>query len=556
MTLYQTIQQNAELMPQGIACEYFQYQETHATMLNKADAVGAALEASGIKAGDRVGICLPNTPELLHILYGVNRIGAVAVMLNPKSPEEELYRQLKMTQCKVLFFSHIVIHGILELHVYDAMDQVLMICVPIFQHLPLPIQIAIGKRMFPYMGLMRFRSTYESMGMSYKEFLSRGKAPVALEEDDQAPAVIIFSGGTNGTLKGILHSSYAFGESARACLETEQPLPKVVSMLAILPAFHIFGLTVAIHLPLTVQGKVVLVPFFNLGIMTKILIKECPAFFPGVPTVFERLLAYQKFQKAGEKGRLNFREFRHGFVGGDHLKDETRDVFNALIQKNHGEGYISMGYGMSECCPISVNTRESSQPKSVGFPFEGNGIRICREVDGSYQELPEGETGEIHVSSRYSMLSMLDENQEMLDPFLHEGDLDWYPTGDLGSYKNGQLYYECRERRLIKVSGNTIFSSSLEAIIKERMRFAKDVFVVPVEHKDRGQSPYVFFSCFDNFSDQESLELAKRACKGRIVKHAFPVGATCILPEEVPYTALGKIAWGTLEKIANERISK
>ena len=97
MTLYETIQRNANDNPTGIAVKYFNAEWTHSKLLLEADRVAGSLKRLGVEKGDRIGVCLPNCPDMLAILYGINKLGAVAVMFNPKSPADEMERQLKMT---------------------------------------------------------------------------------------------------------------------------------------------------------------------------------------------------------------------------------------------------------------------------------------------------------------------------------------------------------------------------------------------------------------------------------------------------------------------------
>ncbi len=553
MTLYEVILNNAKTCPDKTACRYFKYSESYGHMLENIDNVASALAAHGIVKGDCVGICMPNSPEMLHIFYAVNKLGAVAVMLNPKSPSEELYRQIAMTRCRLLMFSHVAMKQVIQMHSFEGAKMIRYVCVPVMRNLPQYIRLALIKKIKPFGDVAVYRKIYGLNAMVYNKFIKDNIRYENFEKDDKADAVMVFSGGTNGTNKAVVHSSESFNASAVACLETEKPWPQEVSMLAILPCFHIFGLTVAIHLPFLATGCVVLVPFFNLGILTGIIKNDCPAFFPGVPTIFERLLGCRRFMSLAQKGGLNFEHFRHGFVGGDTLKDSVRDEFNRIIAANGGTGYISMGYGMSECCPICVNNQTSGEGSSVGILFDGMQVRIKNPETG--ENVPEGDKGEIYIASTYLMNYGIDEEGNITRPVKDENGIAWLATGDIGSFRNNRLFYECRQRRIIKVSGNSIFASSIENIISSRLKFAKEVMAVPVPHPTRGYGVYVFFVCHESFSDDETLAMAVKACKGRVIPYALPIGASCILPSEVERTALGKVVWGKMEKLAIEKMN-
>lgn len=546
MTLYETIQKNAQDNPTGIAVKYFNTEWSYSKLLLEVDRVAGSLKRLGVEKGDRIGVCLPNCPDMLAVLYGINKLGAVAVMFNPKSPADEMERQLKMTECKGMFFSRIAIDSIMGMKNVD--EHIFMICVPILPYMPIHIKIAIMSRLAKQKSMSAFLKKYKN-GYSYGSFLKKSML-VNKVTDDKCDAVVIFSGGTNGTFKAVVHSSKSFEESALNCLETEKPLPKVVSMMAVLPAFHIFGLTVAIHLPLYAGGCTVLVPVFNLGIMTNIVKKDCPAFFPGVPTIFERLLKYPKFNKLAANGQLNFSNFKHGFVGGDNLTDAVRDEFNEIIRKNGGNGYISMGYGMSECCPICVNNRESGSFESIGIPFDDMQIKILDENEDV--ELKEEEVGEITIASRHIMSYGFDEEGNRTEPYTDENGVLWLRTGDLGYLKDNKVHYKCRQRRIIKVSGNTVFASSIEKILIENLEMANDVYVVPIPHETRGYGAFAFVKTENDIKNDELLRIVRNVCKNRMIPYAIPVGAACITEAEIPYTPIGKISWGKLEKKAQE----
>ncbi len=547
MTLYETIEKNAVEKPDDICCKYFNYTMTYNELLLRIRHVAGALIRAGFRKGDRIGISLPNSPDLLAVFYAVNQMGGVCVMFNPKSPSEELARQLRMTDCKCLFFSRIAIDCVYGL---EGFENLTFICVPIMSHFPIHIKAVLTKRVLCQKNLTQFKKKFKkAYGLS--EFIG-GEPVLDKETDDLSDAVIIFSGGTNGTFKAVVHSSASFEQSAINCLETEKPLPKVVSMLAILPAFHIFGLTVAIHLPLYAGGMVVMVPVFNLGIVIDIIKKDCPAYFPGVPTIFERLLVHPGFSKLAAKGKLNFNLFKHGFVGGDNLTDDVRDDFNRIIRENGGNGYISMGYGMSECCPICVNNRTTGYKESVGIPFDDMQIRIMDE--NSDTEILNGDTGEIAIASGHLMSYGFDEEGSVTRPFVDAEGVKWLRTGDVGYIKDGIVYYKCRQRRIIKVSGNTVFASSIEKILHDNLDIAKAAYVVPVPHSTRGYGAFAFVVTNKEINDDELLTAVRNVCKNRMIPYAIPIGAAHISDKDIPYTAIGKVAWGLLEKKAKKLI--
>lgn len=536
MTLYEVILSNSIKYPDSTAYRYFNQTCTFREFIIAVDNMACSLKEHGVKKGDRIAISLPNSPWLLTILYAGNKIGAVAVMMNPKSPASEIDRQLKMTECRMMFFSTVAYRQI-EMTISD----IRFIAVPVINGLPLVIKFALAKKMFPY-------RMNDKRIIKLSRFCKERTSETEPVVDDEADAVIVFSGGTSGINKAVVHSSRAFNLSAISCLDTEKPLPKELNMMAILPAFHIFGLTVAIHLPYLEGGYPVLVPFFNMSIITGIIRKGCPAFFPGVPTIFERLICNKKFNKLAESGKLDFSNFRHGFVGGDLLADDVRDRFNNIVSRNGGTGYISMGYGMSECCPVCVNDSQTGKGTSVGRTFMDTNIRIVNPDNN--MELPDGETGNILIESTYLMKYAFDEDGAEYRVRKYPDGHYWHDTGDVGYVKDGLLYFTCRNRRIIKVSGNTVFASAVEDVIMQ----AEDVkcaYVVPVPHKTRGHGTFAFVEPVrDNIDKDRMKKEIIQLCHNRLVPYAVPIGIKFVDDKFVQKTVLGKTVWGNMEEEA------
>lgn len=556
MTLYEVIKQATEEKPDDIAYEYFRYKVTYDDFFYEIDRVADALTMSGFKLGDRIGVCMVNSPELITLFYAINRIGAVAVMLNPKSHGNELKRQIEMTEIKTVFYSDVAIKNILEyVNLTYKKKKIGIVRARTCKHLPLNLKIGVKKKMFPYNKMhkeIRDKITIQYY-WDYKEFASEVRTNNEPTEnyvkDDTLPAVILFSGGTTGELKAIVHSSRALNEAAKYCLQTEEPLPKNLSMLAVLPAFHIFGLTVAIHLPFVAKGKVILMPFFHADTLCKRFIKEAPTFMPGVPTMFERMLRCKRLKRANRRRAINTTAFRHGFVGGDTLSPKVRDEFNNLLRRNGSDGYISMGYGMTECCPISVNNREVFEDNCIGYVFPTNEVKICKF--GTNEEVADGEKGEICVISKANMLYAFTENGTTIKPQDVDG-VSVLHTEDIGYKKDGKVYYDCRMRRLIKVSGHTIFASAVEKVI-EQQEDVKKAYVVAVPHKTRGQGVFAYIVTNTKKNKKELKKIYEQieiACKSELIPYAIPIGYASLNEEEVPKTHLMKTAWGKLQENA------
>lgn len=521
MTLYERLCSSAAAYPGRIAYRYFNKKCSYRRLVEQVDAAAARLAALGVKAGDRVGLCLVNSPEMLHLLYAVNRLGAVAVMCSPKASGRELREQLALTDCRILFFTAVSSSAVAELR------DVRLIKVPVLGGLPANLFFGCLKRVL----------SQKRVGATPLKRVK--KAALHDASTDDGDAVIIFSSGTSGECKAVVHTSRSMLASADYCMATEPYIADDADLLAILPCYHAFGLIVSVNMPLAIGICCRLMPFFHLPTIVRQMRRQMPAFMPAVPTVFERLCNDKRFCRLIESGKLDTRRFITGFVGGDTLSSDVINRWNALMRLGGGSGRLCNGYGMSECCPITLE--RCGLDGSVGQPFGGNEIRICEP--GSFDEVSEGQSGEICVCST-GMMSRAFTRDSLIVPTEQGGRL-WLRTGDVGHITNGRLCFDYRLRRLIKVSGHTVFAGNVESVAAE-VDGVNEAYAVPVPHPSRGQGVFLFY--VGAAAPSRVLDY----CKNQLITYAVPVCAVQIDTAAVPHTELGKVAYGVLEKKARE----
>ena len=543
MTLYEQLAYNAEKYKDNTALTYFEHKIKYSELLKKADSFSALLYEKGIRKHDSIALMLPNTFELVISLYAANKIGARVVLINPKTTAEELAKELKMTGANMLIFSTIAKNTVLNLLRDEHFLSLKYIYVDILKNLPLIFKTFCLKKLMPYGAIGEIRKNVGDDNISAFSYRT-GEVPIC--SDDSEEAVVIFSGGTSGELKGIVHTSASLNNSARSCANVVKHYDKKLSVLAILPAFHIFGLTVAIHFPIYSGGECVLVPFFHMNTIAKIVAFRCPNIIPGVPTIFSRILSSKTIKKYESKGKVDLSNFLWGICGGDYLSDELHDEFSAFLKRNNSGGYISMGYGMSECCPIAVGGPDDTGG-CVGNVFMGCAVSINDCVDGS-------DSGEICVQSDY-----------LMKKYFYEDGLDKYPelidgkyvlrTKDIGHMVGDKLYYEYRLRRIIKVSGNTIFAGNIENVI-ESCECVKECHVVSVEHKLRGYASFAFVVLSEDANKDKAYDVIYKVCKNELIPYAIPVHIEFVSENEIDRTALDKVAYGILEKKARKVMNR
>ena len=254
------LRETVEKYPEYAAYEFFGKNCTYKDLFSKIEAVAKSLKAQGIKEGDKVSICMPNTPQAIMMFYAVNMVGAIASMIHPLSAEKEIEFYLNEAKSTFLLTLDLVyekVHNIL-----DNTNIKKVVVASIGDEVNV-IKSFLMK--FAFLGKIPKIELTEDI-MTWKEFLNYGydyDGQYECPKSANDPAVILYSGGTTGEPKGILLSNMNFNALAYQCALTCDPAAPGHSVLSILPIFHGFGLGVCIHTPLTWGMKCILIPNFK-----------------------------------------------------------------------------------------------------------------------------------------------------------------------------------------------------------------------------------------------------------------------------------------------------
>lgn len=530
MTLYEVLYNNGQRQQDETAFTYFKHRESYGKLLENTEAFASGLKKMGIEEGERVGICLVNSPAFFTALYAINKIGAVSVLLNPKTGENQLMRQLDMTDCRAVIYSDINAEEMKRIYKRLQKEQKVslhLIRVPVLKYVP-PLFYPSLIQKCSFIKIRQEKDFYEIIRVSIKNIQEEGK----YYKKDSSEAVILFSGGTSGELKAVVYTADALNKAAQNALKSQEPIDFKVSMLSVLPGFHIFGLVVAVHLPIVAGGEAVLVPFFHMDTIAKILVENTPCYMAAVPIIIERLLDSGRLEKYGKRGKNNLKNFRLGYIGGDFLDVKRMEDFNCFLRERECNGRIVRGYGLSECCPVCVE----------GELFSGTQCKIVE--------------GEICISSEYMMEYCFNEKKEVTRPIMEQG-RNWIYTKDTGEIdEQGRLILSGRQRRIIKVSGHTVFLQEVEKVMDD-IDMVEKSYAVRVADKKRGNVVFAFVSLKDKRNcNEKNKKYIMDECRKNMVIYAVPWEISYIDGKEIPVTVLGKVAWGILEQRAQRIMNK
>ena len=248
-----------------------------------------ALREYGVRDGDIVTICMPNMPEALYAFYACNKIGAVADMVHPLSSPDQLLHYLKESKSRILFLVDFDYDKYKEIIPQTLVYKTVLVS----PKESMPLGLTIGYMVTRSITMKRPPLTNNNY-MSWRDFMASGitsndnyKADV--KKDDLA--VILHSGGTTGTPKGIMISNYSFNAIAQQSAVNVIDVRPKDKILTILPIFHGFGLGVCIHTPLCLKVETILMPEYDANRFYKIWKYDRPNVILGVPTLWEGIVS-------------------------------------------------------------------------------------------------------------------------------------------------------------------------------------------------------------------------------------------------------------------------
>lgn len=537
-TMEEAVERIAEQYPDYIAYDFMGKKTTYAKAVEDIRRCAKALAALGIKENDRVTICMPNAPQTVSMFYAVNMIGAVANMIHPLSSENEIAFYLNDSRSVAAI----------------TLDQFY----PKFASIRDKVQLkhliitSVGDALAPLMKL-GFKLT-EGRKIAplpqgadvvlWKNFLKNGEAmqgDCRVNKGAKEGAVILYSGGTTGTTKGILLSNLNFNALGMQIIATNPMFAPGDKMLAIMPMFHGFGLGVSIHSMLVNGGRCVLVPRFTPKTYAELLGKHKPNFIAGVPTLYEALL------RLDGTDNLDLSCLKGMFSGGDSLTVELKKRIDKFLKAHKATIEVREGYGTTECVTASCLTPyHMSREGSIGIPFPDTFYKIVKV--GSVEELPYGEEGEICLAGPTVMLEYCNHPEETADTLrTHEDGLTWVHTGDLGVMdEDGFIYFRQRIKRMIVTSGYNVYPSQMENIFDAHEYVHMSCVIgVPDPYKMQKVKAFVVLKPGYEPSDAMKKELLTY-CSKHVAKYAMPYDIE--FREELPKTLVGKVAYRMLEE--------
>ena len=528
----------AEKYPNNIAFDFMGRATSYREMMKNIEQCARSLKTIGIRENDRVTIAMPNCPQAIYLFYAVNMVGAVANMVHPLSGEKELEFYINESGSVTVVTLDQFYHKIEAIRADTCVVNVVIASIKDALSRPVRAGYMLTE------GRKIEKIPDDAPVIRWKEFMRLGRScfwkyKVRRTGDD--PAVILYSGGTTGTTKGILLTNRNFNALARQITATNPMFRPGDKMLSAMPLFHGFGLGVCIHSMLANGGRCVLVPRFTAKSYAGLITKYRCNFIAGVPTLYEALLRIPGMERA------DLSCLKGVFSGGDSLSVELKKKFDRFLYDHKATIQVREGYGTTEtvtaCCLTPPNMFKEG---SIGIPFPDTYIKIVRP--GTDEELPYGEEGEILLAGPTVMKEYVNHPEETARTLRRHSDgLTWVYTGDLGTMDDeGFIYFRGRAKRMIVTSGYNVYPAQLENILDAHESVQMSCVIgVPDPYRMQRVKAFVMLKPGVPASDETRADILAY-CEKRIARYAMPKEIE--FRDELPKTLVGKVAYRVLEE--------
>lgn len=514
-------------VPEKVAIHFMGRELTYKELYQSALKFANYLRSLGVEKGDRVAIMLPNCPQSVIAYYGVLYAGGIVVQTNPLYTERELQYQMADSGAKVILVMDILYPRTMKIINETNIENVIV--TGIKDYLPFPKNLV-----YPFIQKKQygFSVKVEHSGMNHL-FTEIMKSATATEftldfDFENDLALLQYTGGTTGFPKGVMLTHKNLIANTMMCDAWMYKCEKGQEIiLGILPFFHVYGMTTVLVLSIMQQGKMVLLPKFDVEQALKTIDKQKPTLFPGAPTMYIGLLNHPDLSK------YDLSSIKACLSGSAPLPLEVQEKFEALTG-----GRLVEGYGLTETSPVTHANPiwENRINGSIGLPWPNTEAAVLRS--GETEVLPPGEVGEIAVKGPQVMKGYWNRPEDTAMTF-NDG---WFLTGDLGYMdEKGYFYVVDRKKDMIIAGGFNIYPREVEEVLYEHEAIQECVVAgIPDPYRGETVKAYIVFKEGKTVTDKELNEF----CRKNLA--AYKVPRYYEFRTELPKTAVGKILRRTL----------
>jgi long-chain acyl-CoA synthetase len=484
--------------------------------------LASGLHQIGIRKGQRVAIMLPNCPQFIVAYYAILRLGGVVVNVNPMYVERELEFQLKDAGAQTIVAARDLLPRL------EAVREKIPLRTLILTDLDEHVRRQAGGKPGPgnRPGIL-----------DYADLLQEGKsqAPPMVPVDPDEVALLQYTGGTTGFSKGAMLTHYNLVSDVVQCVSWNAGAERGRErMLAVLPLFHVYGMTVTMNEAIYLAATIILLPRFQVDDCLEAINAYQPTRFPGVPTMYIALVNHPKVKD------YNISSIKVCSSGSAPMPVEALRTFEELTG-----GKISEGYGLTEASPVTHANPFAGQRKigSIGLPRPDTDAKIV-DLETGEKDLPPGEEGELCIRGPQVMKGYWNRPEESAKS-LRDG---WLYTGDIAKMdEEGYFYIVDRKKDMIICGGYNVYPREVEEALYLNPKILEaSVLGIPDPYRGETVKAFMVLKPGQKATGEEMIEF----CRQNLAR--FKVPTVIEFRDELPKSHVGKI----LKKVLREEEGK
>ena len=520
------------------ALSFYGTKSSYKEMFEKIEEAERALRGMGIKNGDIVAVSLPGMPEAVHLIYAINKIGAIYCAFDCRSQECEILETLEKFDPKLCIIPSFQLGAFKNVH-----DHAVVYIDPTHSiGGPTKITSFIANI---WTGRIFIQRKNKNL-LSYDEFLKKAADGENLPPEKNADNIFgcFYTSGTTYGRKSIILTNENVNSAAYQYAITENYVQKGEAMLDIMPMFTCYGVTIAMHLPLSLGVHVKLIPLINIKKLKQTIMREKPNFLITVPAHWEY------FVKENFDG-CDLSYLRTVIVGGDKIDPEYEDKITEIFHKCGSDAWIRCGYGLSETTSVGVLPAKGTPKGSVGKPMVHTLIGIFDR--DTWEPMPRGEKGEICIYGP-TVCNGYFKDEEMTEMLLkkHDDGRVWAHTGDVGYIdEDGYLFFcERLKRMYVRYDGTKISPFSIEQILSGCKPIAR-CMVTAIRDKDHshGMCARALIVLREGEDKKSARAEIDKYIHENLGQHMVP--KEIMFVEKLPYTKMGKLDYFAAAQMEN-----
>lgn len=534
--VYSYVKEIGEEHPDATALHYYGTDVTHRQLLANIDEAANSFAALGVKEGDRVSFLTVAFPETVAAIYGLNKIGATANMIDPRMDVDSIRNMINNSGSSILVIVDIAFPKLRKIMNDVSLEHVIVQSAA--RSLPLLKKIAMKIA-------VKTDVPYSDVVVNWDKFLSYGKNTVAVEAPYVGDAVVAIThtGGTTGFPKGVMLTNDSMNAVATNFKYAGLYYHLNDRFLGIIPVFTSYGMVCGLHMPLCMHCELVLIPKFDPMKFGKLVKDFRPLHMISTPAFYEMMMDSKEMKGFDLSFLITLGS------GGDTMNEGLEAKLNRFMDEHNIRYPLAQGYGMSEVsAAASFSVNDKFKSKSVGIPSVVTNIGIFDPETG--EELDYYEIGEICISGPTLMKGYYNNPEETANVMrTHADGKVWVHSGDVGYFdEDGFLFIKGRVKRMItRFDGHKVFPVNIESMVAKH-ESVHNVCVIGVDdrHHGQGQYPLVLIEVDEGAERAKVCKDVFDECMDKLEERGKPVAVIPI--DKIPLTGAGKNDYRTLEK--------